>query len=727
MALPHVGVVPGLEPGARVVPVDAGALVQGPPKTYRELLSDEANSPSPDRLANYLHGYRFDGGGIPAPATLRDQTVTLSDRQPMTFLGLVQGPFGTPEVAIIHRLMRYMDMPGEEASGFHDRVLGLIGDIMPHQYPTVDVPNTAYHLVGTPVRVPTTEAMSALLPAWEDPNIPLGPYTEADPETEVVRPRHVQLVPGYYAALIIHRRGVSAKLAFQELYGAMQARGEVERCQDIVIWLKAACTARGGGGLQNGVPVVYHPLAPVHLPGEVYRYMIGKVRGDLPALAAPDATTTGITDTLAGALRALTGRVAEDGSERSSREPKTVKEVFKETYRTLLRFCNVAEETAVAPLWQRLANCTKSEQMTIMIQEFQKVCNSRGLATDTNTPIVTSALKQMILGFQFVGHGVDDLSTGCQPFMVSYAGSDNQLQALETADIGNQLTQGEHSATLTDYRTLREKEKMKFPRDTLDVCITIGRFAVLCQTLFQGAGPPNPLVEVVWHLLASLQNATPYIVDRFAQVARTPAIANVYFASIVRAVQVNVQEYLHSVSVNVAESHAGIEPPEFRTMVMELKRGTFQYSSNWVPLPEAYLEPLRGGSSGGSTAPFSRTPSAAPTGASSVATTRTDVSALTSESSRVSVARVDNPTSDTEFSSITIRPGGTRPILRDHTPPTNDAGQEFCVAWWLRGGCFPNCRRRGTHVPFASAAERARLLAYCRTHIAAPAASGGSA
>ena len=95
-------------------------------------------------------------------------------------------------------------MPGEEVSGFHDRVLGLLGDIRPHQYPAVEVPSTAFHLVGTPVRVPTTAAMGALIPAWADPSVPLGPFVKADPETEVVRPRHIQLVPGYYAALLIH-------------------------------------------------------------------------------------------------------------------------------------------------------------------------------------------------------------------------------------------------------------------------------------------------------------------------------------------------------------------------------------------------------------------------------------------------------------------------------------------------------------------------------------------
>lgn len=85
------------------------------PITYRELLADEANNPAPGRLADYLSGYRFDGAaGIPAPATLRDQTVTLTDRQPMAFLALVPGPMGVHEVMVLHLMIRYMDLPGEE-------------------------------------------------------------------------------------------------------------------------------------------------------------------------------------------------------------------------------------------------------------------------------------------------------------------------------------------------------------------------------------------------------------------------------------------------------------------------------------------------------------------------------------------------------------------------------------------------------------------------------------
>ena len=397
-----------------------------------------------------MHGYRFDGG--PAPAVLRDQTVHLSDRQPMAFLCLIAGARGANEVTILHRLMRYMDMPGEPESGFHDQVLGLVGDILPHQYPAVEVTGTTFHLVGTPVRVPTTAGMAVLLPTWEHPGTPLGLYMDDDPETEVVRPRHVQIIPGYYAALIMHRRGISAKVAYQEIFGAMQARGECEMCQDVITWLKAACTARGGGGHLNTVPSVYHNLTPVHMPANVYQYFTSKVKSDLPALLAPDAATAEMTGTLAGALRALTREGGGGGAEeRRGKEPKTVQEVYKETYRTLVRFCNVGLPIEVATVWSRLANCAKNEQHTVLIQEFQRVCRGRGLATELYTPVVTASLKQMIVGFQFVGLGMDDLSSGCQPFAVSYAGGASQLQALATADIGNQLAQGEHSASLADY------------------------------------------------------------------------------------------------------------------------------------------------------------------------------------------------------------------------------------------------------------------------------------
>lgn len=709
---------PAIEPG--------GFPAAGPTaRTYREYYLERGNVPPADRVAGYLAGYRFTdagGAGVPTPAALRDQTVTLSDRQSLAFLCLVPGVDGLGEVMIVHRIVRYMDNPGDDPSGFNDRVLGLLGDVLPYQYPVVEVPNSALYLVGTPVRVPTVGAMTALLPTWEDPLVALGPYAEDNPETEVVRPRHLQLIPGRLAAILVHRRRVRAKEAYQELVGAIQAEGAPAGAySNVITWLRAACTARGGGGPQNTVPSVMHAFTPLHLPPEVHEYMTAKVHNDLPALITR-GEATGTTEALVGAIRALTaprGRVAETGGvegEPAVREPKTVADTYRETYRTLLRFSNVGSIAELSPVWNRLANCHKSEQHTILTQEFHKVCMSRGLSTEYYAPIVTTTLKQMVMSFQFVGHGPDDLSSGCQPFLVSYSGKDDHYLAVAAADVGNQLSQGEQNATLSDYREIRAKEKVKFPKDVMEASITLCRFAVLCQVLFQGAGPTHPLVDTMWTTALGLQNLSPSITAQYQALSRVAGVAPTYYARVIRAVQLGVHDYFQQVAINVAESVVGVEVPTFGSMLQELKRGTFHQSTNWIAIPDEYLASSTPRTVSTVTSASRGTTSGASASVAG-ASTGTGVSSLTQDTPRESVTRQANTTPDSEFTSLTLRSGGTRTILRAHRPPSNDAGHEMCVAWWTRGGCYPNCGRRNTHQPFASAEERARLLAYVRQHL----------
>ncbi|KAI2491521.1 hypothetical protein MHU86_23049 [Fragilaria crotonensis] len=647
----------------------------------------------------------------------------------MTFLCLVPGTDGFGEVTILHRFVRYLDAPGDDPSGYNDKVLGLLGDILPHQYPVVEIPNTAFHLVGAPVRVPTIGAMNALMATWGDPLTALGPYTDQDPETEVVRPRNLQLVPARLASLIVHRHRVRAKHAYQELVGAIQAEGAVEPYSDVIVWLRAACTARGGGGAQNTVPSVIQTFAPLHLPPDVYEYVTSKVKADLPALGQRD-TPPGTTDALMGAIRALSAprgggnNPGGEDAERVAREPKSVAEAYRETYRTLLRFSNVEEVTQLAPVWQRLANCLKSEQHTVLTQEFQKVCMARGLSTEYYVPVVTTALKQMVVGFQFVGFGSDDLTSGCQPFLVAYAGRANHYQVLAAADVSNQLAQGEHAASLTDYKAIKDKEKVKLPKDVAETCITLCRFAVLCQTLFQGTGPTHPLVDAMWTTALTLQNHAPAVTDRYQALVGVPGVSQTYYARIVRAVQLGVYEYLQGVATNLVDSVMGVEKPNFAVMLQDLRRGTFHLSTNWIPIPPEYVM--------GSSTPHTLSASSASTGSRSAAggasamgsgasASSTAMSSITLDSpQRESVTRIENPAPDPEFAALTLRSGGTRTILRANRPPSNDAGNEFCVAWWTRSGCYPNCGRRNTHQPFASTSERARLMTYVRQHLVAP-------
>ena len=245
-------------------------------------------------------------------------------------------------------------------------------------------------------------------------------------------------------------------------------------------------------------------------------------------------------EAIAGAIQAMN---AAGDDARTPREPKTVAEAYKETYRTLLKYGNVLGVEEVAPfLWERMDNSLKRERHIILTQELQKVCMSRGLSTEQNVPVITALLKQMVVSFQLTGHGADNLTADCQPFLVSYAGSASHYQSLEAASVSNQLSEGGQNASLADYRTIRENEKVRFPRDVSEVTIMLMRYAaVLCQCLFEGTGAPHPFVEAMWGALAlNMQNVAPFVTERYQGLVSHPSIAATYCTRIICAVQLAV-------------------------------------------------------------------------------------------------------------------------------------------------------------------------------------------
>lgn len=123
-------------------------------------------------------------------------------------------------------------------------------------------------------------------------------------------------------------------------------------------------------------------------------------------------------------------------------------------------------------------------------------------------------------------------------------------------------------------------------------------------------------------------------------------MANVYYPCILRAIlQVNVHECMHEVGSNVADSHDGVNLPDFKALLWDLWHGTF-----WVPQPEGYMTPARSTSNA---TVISRTPSVAATRGSTASTVQTGISSLTTET-RTMANRIDNPGGDADFLSITI-------------------------------------------------------------------------
>jgi hypothetical protein len=274
-------------------------------------------------------------------------------------LCLVRTQGTATEVRVLHRMMRFLELPDAEGRAMVDMSMGLLGDIRAAQIPAVGIDNAQFSLIGNAgVRVPTAATMLDRVDA-APPGLYLGPFSTADtPGTEVVRPRITQVIPLKYAAALIHRDGVAPDMAaYQEIHDLLEADDMLQVCADVLTWLRVACTARGGAGELPPKPAVAQAFPILLLPAAVSEYVATKVEGDLRGFQSDlrrAAGGTGAEET--PAVAALMRQLAEGiGADRNTRCPKSVEEAYRQTYPVLLRFCHVDSVEALAPLWGRLA------------------------------------------------------------------------------------------------------------------------------------------------------------------------------------------------------------------------------------------------------------------------------------------------------------------------------------------------------------------------------------
>jgi hypothetical protein len=63
---------------------------------------------------------------------------------------------------VLHRFMRYLELPGERPTGFNDRVMALLGDVRPRSVPSSGSAPATFHLAAAAaVRIPAHAAMVA--------------------------------------------------------------------------------------------------------------------------------------------------------------------------------------------------------------------------------------------------------------------------------------------------------------------------------------------------------------------------------------------------------------------------------------------------------------------------------------------------------------------------------------------------------------------------------------
>ena len=131
------------------------------------------------------------------------------------------------------------------------------------------------------------------------------------------------------------RENVTPRQAYYvEIAGAIHGDDNDGPCADVLTWLRALCTCRGGAGPQAMVPIVLQALPPVHAAVHDY-YVSTKIAPDFPD-ALPGGPAGVDPNIVAEVVRALSARGVTGGE---GREATTVKEdTCWETYQVLLHY-----------------------------------------------------------------------------------------------------------------------------------------------------------------------------------------------------------------------------------------------------------------------------------------------------------------------------------------------------------------------------------------------------
>ena len=182
----------------------------------------------------------------------------------MAFLALVTGQDGQYEVTVIHRMLRYLDAPGDDPLGHHDRVVGLMGG-------TSSRTNT--DCGGVKHRVPLSGHSCASSHCHRDDSAPshVGRYRPSPRTLRQSRPLDRSCSPPTYTAgARALRRLASASTTCLVKAGLSKncrrdhgtARdGDVPRRHHVVESSMYSTGRRGRG--QTAVPSVHHPFTPL--------------------------------------------------------------------------------------------------------------------------------------------------------------------------------------------------------------------------------------------------------------------------------------------------------------------------------------------------------------------------------------------------------------------------------------------------------------------------------
>lgn len=683
--------------------------------SYREFYGQ----PVADAFAgNYVNLYNEYSVGNTTPADLRN--TIYRDGNTGTCLSVLihvrdpQAAADDPGTIVgYHRLTRRDTRLGQTARPFDNQGLAFFGDVVNGQAPgTVVIPDALYNQLPV-VQVPT-DARLQQLEAAEPNETTYGPFAAGEPDVTPIATRGLVIVPNKYVAPFL-TTGLRPKEAYRALKGMIQQDGNEVACAELLDWLRVTTTKRAPGQPPRTVQA---PLAaPVFAnPGDQQAfaaYRLELMHRDLPS------TQPGVHHNsaalIAQGITALTNeqRQARQEAEqhRLSRDaPKTAADYFGVLLDRVMRWCQVASERDLPPIYDVLAN-TKKGKVRVVLQTAVEdaLANLKYLEDFPLSP----PLATKIVELKWHSPIKDDFTVGLNIFCLGSLEDETMEDQRRINHHADTIASGDAAPALMDVATIHDgKHDVCIPKSFAQLRYCVERSQALWQVLL---GPQHPVTHQ-HQLYRNLLIGHEKRLER--TLTRDPTHRYLVPALLARVIQLEMNHWL-DIQLRTA---APVPFYQLTDVFSDIER-----ERNWEPsFPARYIQTEM-------PAPWKSGPPQSTIVANTTATTAVSTlsnasgegtlnmqanSHVTSAPRNTMVRNVSYRTASfEEFKALGIKIGRLKDRLKEKNVklPSNAAGAPMCLAFHVLGYCNERCNSAKDHMAHTDTEDKA-LVSWCKEH-----------
>ena len=609
------------------------------------------------------------------------------------------------KLLLVHRLYYFPKPLGSAvAKEWEEEIMGFVGDVMGTQLPqAVFLRPEVLDALETKVKVKNVLALRLALegnPGLE--NVPQVGEPEGGEAVDEVATRYAMCVPPKYVGLFLGKR-VSPREGFLAVERAMRENQDEQALGPLLDWLRVSVT-RGGADetAKARVTLPTAPGVPMVTP-ELADKLQRLVKSDLPAWQLDNIRTPATEPAPANPQQhqleqlLLTQLLKQQGAGISAETEKLPSTLFKGTINLLLRLTNKTEEKDLPEIYHRWANSNKREFRTVLQEVFDQNAMLLGLPE----PVATPDLALTISSLKFASADEDDLEQGLQPFAVAYHSQKTLAEQAALNSLHDLLYMG--TPQLTDLWAMKAANKLWVPTKLSQLVRTMKSFAVVLATV---VGTDSLIYQCYKaQVVDTYEDVSPTLENYAERRADQPV-----YAQVLRWLQLRFNEYWRQ---SQRSTYGPVAVPDFTALYTAIKY------KNWIP-PEIPVMYLREGE-------LAPTLSAAVVGQGAtsqpVQVGMAPTQTATKEGSKIAPKSIKNEEVPESIRTLSSHVGKIQKFLEvvgDGRPapvPKNNKGQEMCLAWYVKGGCYNTCQRKDSHVKLSPIEEK-RLADFLKKGIA---------